>query len=83
MNYYGFTHGKKTKKRKLRKWRKRKCVKGIHLWDEVLSGGAPWRHYLVCDACGVMIDIAGVDTTYAKVPVEGYYKQEISNKEPS
>lgn len=76
MNYYGFTHGKKTNKKKLKEWRKHNCVRGRHLWSEVLSGGAPWRHYLVCDACQLMIDIAGVDTTYAKVPVECYYNKE-------
>lgn len=31
-------------------WRRFMCPKEIHLFDEVLSGGSPWHHYLVCDA---------------------------------
>jgi hypothetical protein len=38
-------------------WHKFLCKRGIHLWDEVLSGGDPWKHYFVCDACQKTVDI--------------------------
>lgn len=34
-------------------WKKLMCPKQMHLLDEVLSD----RHYLVCDACGFIVDI--------------------------
>jgi len=44
------------------------CKREMHLWDEVLSGGCPWEHYLVCDACGLMVNIESIDDRY--VPPE-------------
>jgi hypothetical protein len=35
-------------------WKDQECIKGNHLWDEVLSVD---RHYLYCDACGETKDI--------------------------
>lgn len=46
-------------------WRKLMCRKNIHLLDEVLSSsGDPWPHYLVCDACQLMIHVDRFDDTY-------------------
>lgn len=47
-------------------WRNHYCRKEQHLFDEVVSGGSSWRHYLVCDACQLMINIEKIDDTYVK-----------------
>ena len=52
----------------LKLWRRLMCKREMHLWDEVLSGGCPWEHYLVCDACGLMVNIESIDDRY--VPPE-------------
>lgn len=42
-------------------WKKYFCKKNIHLFDEV------WNienHYLVCDACGLIVHIDHIDTQY-------------------
>lgn len=38
-------------------WRKVFCVRNVHAFDEVAGGG----HYLVCDACQLVVHIAAVD----------------------
>jgi hypothetical protein len=51
------------------------CRHNIHLLDEVLSctGGknedGGWNHYLVCDACQLMVKIWDVDETYVNLSV--------------
>lgn len=53
-------------------WRKLLCKRGRHLWNEVLGTGGDlaknggWEHYLVCDACQLMVFIERVDETYVK-----------------
>lgn len=39
----------------LQDWKDAHCPKGNHLWDEVWSTD---RHYLFCDACGLMLHIS-------------------------
>ena len=41
-------------------WKKWFCKHNQHLFDEVLSGGSPWRHYLYCDACGLELELADI-----------------------
>jgi hypothetical protein len=55
--YYGITHKKKSIK-KLKKWQKKRCPQNKHLFDEVKSS----EHYLVCDACGLVVHIADIET---------------------
>lgn len=39
-------------------WKKLLCKRGFHLFDEVLSNGSgQWVRSLVCDACGLEIEI--------------------------
>jgi len=66
MKYYGFTH---LPIPNCLLWLLRRflCKRGIHLWDEVMSGGAPWRHYFACDACDMVVDIQNVDDTDVKL----------------
>jgi len=45
-------------------WRKLLCKKGYHVWDEVWSTGNDSGHYLVCDACELMVIIDKIDTRY-------------------
>jgi len=40
-------------------WKKFLCPRHIHLFDECLSG----EHYLVCDACEIMVHIAHIETS--------------------
>lgn len=47
-------------------WRKFLCKRNMHLWDECLSGGSPWHHFLVCDCCQLIVDIDKIDETYVK-----------------
>ena len=42
-------------------WRRFMCRKEMHLFSEVLSGGSPWHHYLVCDACQLVVNIESID----------------------
>lgn len=46
-------------------WRKLFCKRKMHLFDEVFSsGGDDWNHYLVCDACGLMVEIKQISEQY-------------------
>lgn len=48
-------------------WRKWLCKKEMHLWSEVCSSGDPEQpHYLVCDACQLMVIVHKIDTTYSE-----------------
>lgn len=58
--YHGFTYPKA----RYKKHHKRMCLRGNHLFDEVLSGDG--SHCLVCDYCKIVINIASVDKTYYK-----------------
>ena len=77
MNYYGMTHLPISPKL-YKWWRKVFCRHGIHLFDEVMGTGKgdEWDHYLVCDACQLMVNIKSVDQTYVKrkYKSKGYYK---------
>ncbi len=42
-------------------WRKTMCPRHIHLLDECESLD---EHYLVCDACQLMVNIEGFDCQY-------------------
>ena len=53
--YEGITHV--VPYRLLPLWRKVFCVRNVHAFDEVAGGG----HYLVCDACQLVVHIAAVD----------------------
>jgi hypothetical protein len=48
-------------------WKRFFCKRNLHLLDEVLSYCeiSP-KHYLVCDACGLIIYIDYIDTQYIK-----------------
>lgn len=49
----------------LKMWRDTgKCDNGMHLLDEVFNSEG--EHYLVCDACELVINIASIDTQYVK-----------------
>lgn len=71
--YFGLTHDVKNNDKALDKWRKNKCSKNIHCFDEVFSpagmskkGEPQTAHYLVCDACGLMVYIDRIDTEYVE-----------------
>jgi len=57
MKYYGITYPEKTEK-ELKVWAKKNCVQNYHLFDEVLSD----KHYLSCDACGLVVYIEKIET---------------------
>lgn len=40
-------------------WAKKHCPKHEHLFDEYWDGQ---EHYLICDACGFVVHIAGFET---------------------
>ena len=71
MKYHGITYVRLSKKER-KWWRKKMCKRGVHCFDEVLSsaGGKPedggWHHYLNCDCCNLIVEIAGIDKTYVK-----------------
>ena len=58
-NYHGITHA--VPSWLLPIWKKSFCRKNIHAFDEV---GGQDMNYLSCDACGLMVNIESVDTTY-------------------
>jgi len=44
------------------------CKREMHLWDECLSGCPGYAaedHYLVCDACQLMVNIESIDADIA------------------
>jgi hypothetical protein len=48
-----------------RLWRRVMCRQGYHLWDEVLSWHSDGKqHYLVCDACQMVVFIDRIDESY-------------------
>lgn len=59
-NYFGVTYPHKSMMQ-LAVWKTTKCVKNMHLFDEVWSTDY-W--YLVCDACKLHIAIKHVDTKF-------------------
>lgn len=62
-NYYGLTH--KIPTWLLLLWKKVFCRVGWHAFDEVL--GEQFEkdpHYLSCDACELIVNIASIDDTY-------------------
>ncbi len=64
--YYGFTHIP-IPHFLYKLWKKFLCKRHIHLFDEVLGTGTDgWEHFLVCDACQLMIYIDKIDETYVK-----------------
>jgi len=84
IDYFGITYKRKTKKQ-LRKWRKKNCKRNIHLFDEVTGTGGDskvkghcWNHYLVCDACQLVVNIESVDQKYVKPKYQhkGYYSDD-------
>ena len=62
MRYHGITHGVPLWLLPL--WRKFRCPKNIHAFDEVSSLN---RNYLYCDACHLIVEITFVDTQYQTV----------------
>jgi hypothetical protein len=61
INYHGVTHC--VPLALLPVWKRVLCRREIHAFDEVYSCG---EHRLVCDACGLIVNIASIDTTYVK-----------------
>lgn len=52
-------------------WRKFLCPREMHCFDEVLSGSSdPESHYLVCDACQLMVRIHSIDAKYCDLGVK-------------
>lgn len=43
----------------LKVWKRQNCKRGMHLFDEYSSSG---EHKLYCDACGLTVHIAGIET---------------------
>lgn len=65
--YVGITYPKRFRNRRARRrWCREHCTKNEHLFDECLSSGT--GHSLHCDACGLTVNIASIDTTYQKLP---------------
>ena len=63
--YRGITYPSFLRNKFIQKlWRRYMCKREIHLFDEVLSGGNPWSHYLVCDCCQLVVNISSIDTSY-------------------
>lgn len=58
-SYMGMTHF--VPFRLLYLWKRFFCKRNIHAFDEVESLEG---HYLVCDACQLIVNIKSVDTTY-------------------
>lgn len=70
--YFGITHGvwfgqapRRSVRGRLHNallwlWRKARCGRGIHAWDEVTSG----EHYLSCDACDLILHIRDIEVTH-------------------
>lgn len=44
-------------------WRRVFCRRGWHAFDEVAT---PDEHHLCCDACDLMVAVAGIDRTYCR-----------------
>lgn len=60
-HHFGISHALPLVLRKY--WRRKACVRDWHLWDEVRSGP---RHYLVCDACELMVHIDKIEIGYVE-----------------
>jgi len=58
--YRGITHG--LPRFLLKPWKSIMCKKEIHVFDEVW-GSLP-EHYLHCDACGLIVNIKGIDESW-------------------
>ena len=63
-DYFGVTHA--VPMWALPLWRRIFCRKNMHVFDEVVSSGD--EHYLVCDACELVIEIKTIDTQYMTCP---------------
>ena len=57
--YDGITHA--VPFRLLHAWKRLFCRVNIHAFDEVAGGP---DHYLSCDACGLVVNIASIDRSY-------------------
>lgn len=65
--YYGITYPSILRSRLIRSlWKRYYCKRNIHLFDECLSVGYPWHHFLVCDCCQLMIYIDRIDDKYCR-----------------
>ncbi len=67
--YHGITHARGFKRPTYWLWRKLKCKRNVHLFDEVQTAGDldGWNHFLCCDACGIMVEIGRIDTGYVRL----------------
>ena len=65
--YMGITHGVSSTMiddpRFVEAWKKNRCSKGQHLWDEVWDGK---DHCLSCDVCNLLIYIDRIDTSWVE-----------------
>ena len=65
--YYGITHGVPDKlimdEGFCLAWKKMRCSKGIHLFDEV--DGVD-EHYLSCDVCNLIVEIKKIDDSWVE-----------------
>ena len=59
--YMGITHALPLNLLSLWKWTM--CRRNVHVFDEV-GPGSEGSHYLVCDACQLMVYIDRIDTSY-------------------
>ena len=66
-DYYGLTH--LVPLFLLPLWRRALCRRDVHAFDEAVNSLGD--HYLVCDACGLLVNIASIDTTYVGVAAAG------------
>lgn len=60
--YRGITHA--LPRFLLNPWKKFMCKKDVHVFDEVIS--IPREHYLICDACGLIVNIENIDESWVK-----------------
>lgn len=63
-------------------WKKFFCVRGYHLFDEVATVVTEderrdgfMDHYLVCDACELMVEIGRIDDKYVDEAVKAQHKK--------
>ena len=59
-DYYGITHALPLWLLPL--WKRTMCKRNVHVFDEVVSGwGEHDEHYLVCDACELLVNIDSIE----------------------
>lgn len=66
-DYMGITHGVSSTMIEdphfIEAWKKNRCSKGHHLFDEVWTIDS---HYLSCDICNLVVNIESIDTSWVE-----------------